>query len=158
MEKENMVRILYIEDDPEMIELVSVMLSKKNFEIIGANGGYEGIQMVEKEKPDLILLDLMMPDLDGWDVFHKIKANETSAKIPVIIITAKAQAIDRVLGLHIAKVDDYICKPFGQKELIDSIEKVIRLKSEQCWIKLMTKHNSKHITMHSSNSSTSYKP
>ncbi len=121
----NSIKILYIEDDPEMIELVSVILSKKNFEVIGANGGYEGLFLVEKEKPDLILLDLMMPDLDGWDVYNKIKTNNNTNKIPVIIITAKSQAIDRVMGLHIAKVDDYICKPFSQQDLISSIERVI---------------------------------
>jgi len=68
---------------------------------------------------------LMMPDVDGWDVYQQIKANESTRNIPVIVITAKSQAIDRVLGLHIAKVDDYISKPFRPQELLDSIDRVL---------------------------------
>ena len=71
-----------------------------------------------KNPPDLVLLDLMMPDVDGWEVYRQIKANEELGDVPVIVVTAKAQGIDRVLGLHIAGVDDYITKPFGPKELI----------------------------------------
>jgi len=67
----------------------------------------------------------MMPDMDGWDVYHQLKSSESTSHIPVIIITAKAQAIDRVLGLHIARVDDYISKPFRPQELLDSIDRVL---------------------------------
>jgi len=68
----------------------------------------------------------MMPDMDGWDVYHQLKASDQTRSIPVIVITAKAQAIDRVLGLHIAKVDDYISKPFRPQELLDSVERVLK--------------------------------
>jgi DNA-binding response OmpR family regulator len=81
--------------------------------------------MVLADVPDLVLLDLMMPDLDGWDVYQQMKAQSKTRNIPVIVITAKAQAIDRVLGLRIAKVDDYICKPFSPNELIASIDRII---------------------------------
>jgi DNA-binding response OmpR family regulator len=67
----------------------------------------------------------MMPDMDGWEVYQQMKAEESTHDIPVIIVTAKAQNIDKVLGLHIAKVDDYIAKPFGPQELIDSVEKIL---------------------------------
>jgi DNA-binding response OmpR family regulator len=66
----------------------------------------------------------MMPDMDGWEVYQQMKAEESTRGIPVIVVTAKAQNIDKVLGLHIAKVDDYIAKPFSPQELIDSVEKV----------------------------------
>lgn len=125
MSNEKIRRIIYIEDDPEMIDLVSLILSRKNFEVKGAHGGRQGLLMIQQENPDLILLDLMMPDIDGWDVYHQIKSNPLTMNIPVIIITAKAQAIDKVLGLHIAKVDDYICKPFLPTDLLESIEKVL---------------------------------
>lgn len=82
--------------------------------------------MIRDEKPDLILLDLMMPDMDGWEVYQQIKAEESSKDIPVIVVTAKAQNIDRVLGLHIAKVNDYIAKPFTPQELLHSIEKILK--------------------------------
>jgi len=117
-------KIVYIEDEQEMIDLVSLILSRKGYEIIGANGGREGLEIVKSELPDLILLDLMMPDLDGWDVYQQLKAEEDTSDIPVIVITAKAQSIDKVLGLHIAKVDDYISKPFSPQDLVKSIERV----------------------------------
>lgn len=118
-------RLVYIEDEIEMIDLVRLILGRKGFEVIGANGGKEGLEIVRKEKPDLVLLDLMMPDLDGWEVFQQMKADPATRDIPVIVVTAKAQTIDRVLGLHIAKVDDYISKPFSPQELISSVEKIL---------------------------------
>lgn len=125
MDKNTSYRIVYIEDDPEMIDLVTLILNRRGHQVKGANGGRQGLDIIRSEQPDIILLDLMMPDMDGWDVYQQIKANEVTREIPVIIITAKAQAIDRVLGLHIAKVDDYISKPFRPQELVDSIERIL---------------------------------
>jgi DNA-binding response OmpR family regulator len=71
----------------------------------------------------------MMPVMDGWEVYQQMKADESTRNIPVIVVTAKAQNIDKVLGLHIAKVDDYIAKPFSPQELLESVEKVIGQKS-----------------------------
>lgn len=118
-------RVVYIEDEQEMIDLVRIILSRKRYEVLGASGGREGLDLVKRTLPDAILLDLMMPDMDGWEVFQQLKADETTRAIPVIVLTAKAQNIDKVLGLHIAKVDDYIAKPFTPKELLDSLEKFI---------------------------------
>ncbi|MBU0511349.1 MAG: response regulator [Chloroflexi bacterium] len=117
--------IVYIEDEPEMIDLVKLILARKGYQVTGAAGGQEGLDIVRAEIPDLVLLDLMMPDIDGWDVYQQIRADETTHHIPVIVVTAKAQNIDRVLGLHIAKVNDYISKPFSPQELVNSIEKVL---------------------------------
>lgn len=119
-------RVVYIEDEPEMIDLVRLILSRKHFEVIGASGGREGLDLVRRTLPDVVLLDLMMPDMDGWEVYQQLKAGEATKPIPVIVVTAKAQNIDKVLGLHIAKVDDYISKPFSPKELVDSLEKVLQ--------------------------------
>jgi two-component system, OmpR family, response regulator VicR len=118
-------RLLYIEDEQEMIELVRLILARRGFEVIGAIGGRAGLESVRNTLPDLVLLDLMMPDMDGWDVYQQMKADEATQNIPVIVVTAKAQSIDKVLGLHIAKVDDYISKPFSPNELVESIEKVL---------------------------------
>ena len=120
-------RVVCIEDEPEMIDLVRLILGRKGFEVIGANGGIEGLETVRREKPDLILLDLMMPDMDGWEVYQQIKADPELKDIPVVVVTAKAQSIDKVLGLHIAKVDDYITKPFGPQQLLESVEKNLGL-------------------------------
>jgi two-component system, OmpR family, response regulator VicR len=72
-----------------------------------------------------VLLDLMMPDMDGWDVYHQMKSEELTRDIPVIVITAKALNIDKVLGLRIAKVEDYIAKPFSPQELLQRVEQVL---------------------------------
>jgi two-component system, OmpR family, response regulator VicR len=117
--------ILYIEDELEMIDLVKLILERKGYHVIGASGGREGLELVRTELPDLVLLDLMMPDIEGWDVYQQIRAEDATANIPVIVVTAKAQNIDKVLGLHIAKVDDYISKPFSPQELVNSIEAVL---------------------------------
>ena len=117
--------VVCIEDEPEMIDLVRLILGRKGFHVIGANGGVEGIEAVRREKPDLVLLDLMMPDMDGWEVYQQMKADPQLRDIPVVVVTAKAQSIDKVLGLHIAKVDDYITKPFGPQELLESVEKIL---------------------------------
>ena len=119
------IRVVYIEDEQEMIDLVRLILSRKGYEVLGANGGVDGLSMVRQVLPDLVLLDLMMPDMDGWEVYQQMKADKVTQDIPVIVITAKAQSIDKVLGLHIAKVNDYISKPFSPQELLESIEKVL---------------------------------
>jgi DNA-binding response OmpR family regulator len=120
--------ILCIEDEPEMIDLIRLILGRRGFEVIGAAGGKEGLEKVRQEPPDLILLDLMMPDMDGWEVYQQIKADDKIKDIPVIVVTAKAQSIDKVLGLHIAKVDDYIAKPFSPQDLLNSVDKVFSAK------------------------------
>lgn len=118
-------RILCIEDHPEMIELIRLILGRRGFEVEGAVGGREGLEAMRANPPDLILLDLMMPDVDGWEVYRQIRASQELKEIPVIVVTAKAQGIDRVLGLHIAGVDDYIAKPFGPSQLVASVEKIL---------------------------------
>jgi len=120
--------ILCIEDEPEMIDLIRLILGRRGFDVVGAAGGKEGLEKVRQELPDLVLLDLMMPDMDGWEVYQQMKADEKTKNIPVIVITAKAQSIDKVLGLHIAKVDDYIAKPFSPQELLSSVDKVFGIK------------------------------
>ena len=120
-------RVVCIEDEPEMIDLVRLILGRKGYEVIGADGGIDGLEAVRRELPDIILLDLMMPDMDGWEVYQQIKADEALKDIPVVVVTAKAQSIDKVLGLHIAKVDDYITKPFGPQELLESVDKILNI-------------------------------
>jgi CheY-like chemotaxis protein len=118
--------ILCIEDEAEMIDLMRLILGRRGYEVRGAASGAEGLKMIREQKPDLILLDLMMPEMDGWEVYQQIKAEERTKNIPVVVVTAKAQSIDRVLGLHIAKVDDYIAKPFSPQELLNSVERVLK--------------------------------
>ncbi|MFL7867462.1 MAG: response regulator transcription factor [Anaerolineales bacterium] len=122
-------QILCIEDEPEMIDLIRLILGRRGFEVVGAAGGKEGLEKVRQHPPELVLLDLMMPDMDGWEVYQQMKADDKTKNIPVIVVTAKAQSIDKVLGLHIAKVDDYIAKPFSPQDLLNSVEKVLGAKN-----------------------------
>ncbi|MCC6148491.1 MAG: response regulator [Anaerolineaceae bacterium] len=124
-EEKKPIAVVYIEDDPEMVELVTLILNRRGFDVRGALNGQRGLETIAQNPPDLILLDLMMPGLDGWDVYHQLKANADTCQIPVIIITAKAQQIDRVLGLSVAKVDAYISKPFRPQKLLESIDQVL---------------------------------
>jgi two-component system, OmpR family, response regulator VicR len=125
MNNTSVKHIVCIEDEPEMIELIRLILGRRGFDVQGAPGGKEGLEMVREMHPDLVLLDLMMPEMDGWEVYQQMKADISTRDIPVIVVTARAQNIDKVLGLHIAKVDDYIAKPFGPQELMDSVEKIL---------------------------------
>lgn len=118
-------RILCIEDEPETTNLVQLILNREGYEVLGADGGEEGLRMVKEEKPDLILLDLMMPGMDGWQVYQHLKDDEETEDIPVIVVTAKVQSIDKVLGLQVAKVDDYITKPFRPEELSERVKYVL---------------------------------
>lgn len=128
-DSEKKLAVVCIEDEKEMIDLVKLILGQQGFEVFGAVGGEEGLEQIAQTNPDLVLLDLMMPGMDGWEVYQKMKASEAMRNIPVIIVTAKAQSIDKVLGLHIAKVDDYVTKPFGPKDLVESIQKVLAKRS-----------------------------
>ena len=128
MDETNAKNILCVEDEPEMVDLIRLILARRGYNVQGASGGVEGIRLVRETHPDLVLLDLMMPDMDGWEVYQQMKADPALRDIPVIVVTAKAQNIDKVLGLHIAKVDDYIAKPFSPQELMDSVDQVFNKK------------------------------
>ncbi len=116
-------KVLIVDDEPDTLELVKLVLESGGFETLLAASGTQALEQIERTRPDLVLLDIMMPDIDGWDVFRKIK--EKDPKIPVAILTAKAQNIDRLLGLHVLKADDYITKPFGKNELINRVRKLL---------------------------------
>jgi len=112
-----------------MIDLIRIILKRAGFYIIGAIGGEEGLKAIRAHEPDLVLLDLMMPDIDGWEVYRQMRAEESLKDIPVIVVTAKGHSIDRVLGLHIAEVDGYIVKPFNVEELLRNVNEVLELEA-----------------------------
>jgi len=115
-------KVLVVDDEPDTLELVKLVLESAGFEVMLVNNGMEALAKIDAEKLDLVLLDIMMPDMDGWDVYRKIK--ELNSTIPIAILTAKAQNIDKLLGLHVLKADDYITKPFGKNELIRKVRKL----------------------------------
>ena len=109
-------KILIIDDDLDTLRLVGLMLQKQGYEIVAANNGEQGLQKVEEEDPDLILLDVMMPDMDGYEVARRLRQNHQTARIPILMFTAKSQLDDKVTGFE-AGVDDYITKPTHPTEL-----------------------------------------
>ncbi|MEG0829029.1 MAG: response regulator transcription factor [Anaerovoracaceae bacterium] len=118
-----MKKILIIEDEPNIRELVLYNLTTNGYEGIEAEDGYMGITMVHKEKPDLILLDIMLPGKNGYDICKELR--EEGNNVPIIMLTAKTEEIDKVLGLEFG-ADDYISKPFGIRELMARIKAVLR--------------------------------
>src|SRR5690554_4541447 len=117
-----MYRVLVIEDDLSMRELLELYLRREGYEIITASTGVEGVEMALSEKPDLILLDIMLPGIDGWEVCRRIR---NSFYVPIIMITAKGEEVDRILGLELG-ADDYITKPFSPRELMARIKAMFR--------------------------------
>lgn len=117
--------ILCVDDEPEILELTRMLLEPRGYNVQGALGGIEGLKMMRESKPDLVLLDLMMYDISGWELYQQMKSEKNLADVPVIMVTAKTKSVDKALGLHVAKVADYITKPFGPLDLIASVEKVL---------------------------------
>lgn len=115
-------KILIVDDDSNICELIRLYLEKDHFQAVIANDGQQALRLVESEKPDLILLDIMMPRLDGWQVCREIRK---TLQTPIIMLTAKGEVFDKVLGLELG-ADDYITKPFDTKELIARVKAVLR--------------------------------
>ena len=117
-----MIRILVVDDDPNISELLNIYLEKEGYEVRTAADGNEGVALFKAYSPDLVLLDIMMPRKDGWQVCREIR--EISS-VPIIMITAKGETIDKVLGLELG-ADDFIVKPFDMKEVFARIKAVLR--------------------------------
>ncbi len=118
-------RILVVDDDPDILQFVRVNLELEGFEVASAAGGMEALEAARERPPDLVLLDVMMPEMDGLSVLRRLRSHRATANVPVIILTAKALAEDRVRGLDLG-ADDYITKPFDLEELIARVRTVLR--------------------------------
>ncbi len=118
-------KILIVEDDRDIVEMVKYNLKEEGFETVAAFDGEQGIELARKERPDLIILDLMLPVIDGFEVCRIIKKDRLTADIPIIILSAKSQETDKVVGLELG-ADDYVTKPFSPRELIARIRAILR--------------------------------
>ncbi|MBW1685476.1 MAG: response regulator transcription factor [Deltaproteobacteria bacterium] len=123
-------RILVIDDEPDLLELVRVNLRQAGFEVELAATGSEAIESLRRSPPDLILLDLMLPDLSGTEICRRVRANPDLAHVPIIMLTARASEIDRVVGLELG-ADDYVTKPFSPRELVLRVRAVLRRSEAQ---------------------------
>ncbi len=117
--------ILYIEDERPMLELVRQALKLFGYAVTGVTSGRQGLELMRKRKPDLLLLDLMMPDINGWDVYRAVKTDPELAGVPVVVITAKIPDRDRVIIDDLPPVDDYITKPFDVEHLIRAVQRLL---------------------------------
>jgi CheY-like chemotaxis protein len=123
-------KILCIEDDPDMIEYIRLILGKAGYSVIGADGGVEGLEAMRQEQPDLILLDLMMPGMDGAEVLQRKAEDDTIRDIPVIALTALNSPFDQIMWLARTDLQDFIVKSkLPRRELIARIERVLQLHS-----------------------------
>lgn len=112
-------KILVIEDEADIADLVRLVLETQNYEVRTVLDSRNAYEEAKAYRPDAILIDLLMPVVDGWTVFKTIRGDSSFDGVPVAILTAKAQEFDAMVGLHVMKADDYITKPFGKQELID---------------------------------------
>ncbi len=115
-------KILVVDDDQNICEVLRLYLVKEGYAVIVANDGAQALDLYEKEKPDMVLLDVMMPRMDGWETCRRIRQQGNT---PVIMLTAKGDTFDKVLGLELG-ADDYVVKPFDAKEVVARIKAVLR--------------------------------
>ena len=120
-----MHRILIIEDEKDIADLIAFNLERAGYEALKAHDGISGTEIAMRERPDLIVLDLMLPGRDGYGVFRELRRDARSMNIPVIMLTARAQTEDKIQGLEVG-ADDYLTKPFSPKELMLRIQAVIK--------------------------------
>jgi len=118
------LRILSIEDDPEMRGLIQLIFERQGHRVIGAKRGDFGLEFLRSMKPDVLLLDLMLPDVDGWEVYQQIKKDPELSNLAVIIVSARSEAQDAAAGNQVIGKDRYVEKPFSVQELIDAVNEV----------------------------------
>lgn len=117
--------VLIVEDEPDVLDLVVYHLQKAGYKTLTARDGASGLRKACDQRPALVILDLMLPELDGVEVCKRLKADARTARIPVIMLTAKAEEVDRVLGLELG-AEDYVTKPFSPRELVLRVKSVLR--------------------------------
>lgn len=120
-------RILVVDDEEDILRLIQFQLTAEGYQVVTARDGLEALEKVVDEKPDLVILDIMMPKVDGWVVCHSIKGNAATKHMRVIILSAKAQFMSKIKGLYILQADLYMTKPFELDELSSNIETLLNL-------------------------------
>lgn len=119
-----MKRVLAVDDEPHILKLISFSLTSGGYEVLEATDGASAVEVAEREKPDLILMDVMMPHLDGYEACRRLKAKPETAEIPVVMLSAKSQKTEQAEGLNSGALE-YICKPFKPKELVAKVRERI---------------------------------
>lgn len=117
--------ILVVDDEENILRLLEHNLTREGYRVTGVTGGREAVKAAREEKPDLIILDIMLPEMDGYDVLRALKAGRETSAIPVIMLSAKDEVLDRVLGLELG-ADDYVSKPFSTREIVARVKVHLR--------------------------------
>ena len=118
-------KIVVVEDEPDIRDVIAYNLRREGYDVVAATDGEKGLDEIRSHLPDLVLLDLMLPGMDGLDVCRELKSNQETSEIPIIMVTAKGDESDVVAGLDLG-ADDYVAKPFGSRELIARIRAILR--------------------------------
>ena len=122
-------KILVVDDEDDILHFLELVLADKGFEVATASNGHDALALAQTERPDLILLDIMMPQMDGWEVLKLLRVDEQTSSVPVAMLSARTEAQDRVQGLQEGAID-YICKPFSLQELLGKIETIFAQRRE----------------------------
>jgi len=120
-----MERVLIVDDDPDIVRLVRYNLSHSGYDVQSAGSGREALELVQKQPPDLVVLDVMLPDVDGLEVCRTLRQQASSRRIPILMLTARGEEIDRVVGFELG-ADDYVSKPFSPRELVLRVKSILR--------------------------------
>lgn len=120
-------KILVIEDDPATLRLIDYSLRHDGYQVLTASNGLEGIRKAHNEEPDLIILDVMLPGMDGFEICHSLRSEPDTAQLPILMFSAKAQEIDKDTGLKVG-ADDYLAKPADPAEVVSRVEKLLARK------------------------------
>lgn len=118
-------QILVVDDDREIVRVLRAYLERDGFRVLTAFGGEEALHTLRRERPDLIVLDLMLPDRDGWDLTRLVRSDSSLRHIPIIMLTARTEEADRIVGLELG-ADDYVTKPFSPREVVARVRAVLR--------------------------------
>ncbi|HOO40071.1 MAG TPA: response regulator transcription factor [Syntrophales bacterium] len=124
--------ILVADDDQDIIDLVEFNLSREGFSVLAADNGWKALETAKKKRPDVVVLDWMMPEVDGLEVCRRLKQDPDTERIPIIMLTAKSDTLDKVLGLEMG-ADDYLTKPFHVRELLARIRALLRRTESPPW-------------------------
>jgi DNA-binding response OmpR family regulator len=122
-------KILVVDDEEDVVDVLRLVLGKKGYEVVAATSGMDGLARAQSGLPDLILLDIMMHQMDGWEVLKLLKLDERTGGIPVVILSARVEARDKIRGLQEGAID-YVTKPFSVREILEKIEAVLGATAE----------------------------
>jgi two-component system phosphate regulon response regulator PhoB len=122
------MRILVVDDEPDLVELVRFNLKEAGYEVDAARSGREALALLRRRPPDLLILDLMLPDVSGTEICRQVRADARLAGVPVLMLTAKAEEVDRIVGFELG-ADDYVSKPFSPRELVLRVRALLRRSS-----------------------------